>query len=404
MSFKPIYISLITIAILLSSLSMQQDLDNDNYTLITTSKTFVAGDTITLEFSFEGHSEVILYCSNSYGSIILKPELDTTLNFKIPEFISNKSGIANWELRSDKTLISGQLRISPKSEIEKMETYIGPPSIEAGGTDYTMLVSIPTDDLDNPLIDSTQIVVKHQFLEQQVVDEIYTKHGLGYKNLYSYKKRGRILLNTECLGLNSKEFDVNVVPAIPTNFSISADRIHNYADGNQITTFKTSIIKDRFNNTVSDGTFVTFFITNKSGYKASTAGTTINGIAIAKMLHPDHEAQWAIKAYIEGMANSEPITLNYEQAISDFEVSFSDNNRLITIGPLQSFMQQYIPDGLNVYLNIYKDGKLEDQILEQSIDGFANFKLNVDRYPKGTYTIEVKTAGLIKSFPNLIYE
>ncbi|WP_299114508.1 hypothetical protein [uncultured Winogradskyella sp.] len=404
MSLKYLYISLTIVASIFVGISLKQDYQDNDYTLTSNSSIYTAGDAITIKFKYNGNSNVFLYCSNSYGSIIIKPELDTTLNFKIPESISNKSGTLNWELRSDKKLHAGQIKILPKSEIEKTETYIGPPSIEAGGTDYTMLVSIPTDDLDNPIIDSTEVAVKHQFLEQQVIDYIYTKHGFGYKNLYSYEKRGRILINTECLGLNSKEFDVNVMPTIPTNFSISADRIHNYADGNQITTFKTSVIKDRFNNIVSDGTFVTFFITNQLGYKASTSGTTIDGIATAKILHPDHEELWTIKAYIEGMANSEPIALNYEQAISDFEVSFSKNNRLITVGPLQSFMQQYIPDGLNVYLNIYKAGKLEHQIIEQSINGFASFKLKSDRYPKGTYTVEIKAAGLTKSFPNLIYE
>ncbi|MDT0558986.1 hypothetical protein RM697_10025 [Ichthyenterobacterium sp. W332] len=404
MSFKSIYISLISVAIILSGLSMRQDVNNNSYTLVSTSKVFTAGASISLEFSFEGSTEVILYCSNSYGSILLHPILDKTLSFKIPQSISNKSGILNWQLLSESTLLSGEIEILPKVTIETIETYIGPPSIEAGGTDYTMLVSIPTDDLDNPLVDSTKVSVKHQFLDIETKDEIFTKHGFGYKNLYSYEKSGRVLINTECLDLNSKEYDVNVVPAIPTSFSISADRIHSYADGNQITNFKTSIIKDRFNNIVSDGTYVTFFITNKLGYKAYTSGTTLDGRATAKMLHPDQEDQWTIKAYIEGMANSEFLVLNYKQAISDFDVSFSKNNRAITVGPLQSFMDQYIPNGLSVVLKVYKDGILDDEFTEQSVEGYANFKLKKDRYPKGNYKLVVKVAGLTKSFPNLKYE
>lgn len=395
MAFKSIHITLIIKALLIVSFCNAQ---NDSYTLITKSETFTAGEAITLAFDFKGASDVFLYCSNSYGSLILKPEIDEVLKFEIPKSLSNKSGVLNWQLHTDSQLLSGQIKILPKHDIAAIETYIGPPSIEAGKKDYTMLVTIPTDDLDNPLIDSTKVLVKHQFLDRQINDDIYTQHGFAYKNLYSYEKSGRMLINTECLGLNSKEFDVNVVPAIPTSFTISADRVHNYADGNQITTFKTSMIKDRFNNVVSDGTFVTFFITNEIGYRAQTSGATIGGVASTKMLHPDHAQTWTVKAYIEGMANSEQITISYEQAITDFNVSFSENNRKITVGPLQSFMDQYIPDGLNVVLKIYKDGVIENQIVEQSIEGYAHFKLNSDRYPKGNYNFEIEAAGLTKSF------
>ena len=42
--------------------------------------------------------------------------------------------------------------------------YLGPPSIEAGGKDFSMLVTIPTDTLDNPLLENTNVAVKRQFL------------------------------------------------------------------------------------------------------------------------------------------------------------------------------------------------------------------------------------------------
>lgn len=402
MSIK--YFKILIVLILFSVTSLNSEEVGSNYTLITKSNTFVAGDSVNLEFTYEGSTEIVLYCSNSYGSIILNPIIDQTLLFKIPEAISNKSGVLNWRLLSQTQSLSGQLEILPQSQIESLETYIGPPSIEAGGSDFTMLVTIPNDQLDNPLADSTNVSVKHQFLETFDRDEIYTKHGFGYKNLYSYRKSGRLIINTECLGLNSKEFDVNVVPAIPTNFTITADRVHNYADGNQITTFKTSIIKDRFSNTVSDGTFVTFIITNQLGHKSITSGTTIDGIATAQMLHPDHKEEWKIGAFIEGMADSEPINLNYEQAILDFDVQFSKDLRLVTIGPLKSFMNQYIPNGLNVTLKIYKDGIIENEIIEQSVEGFAYFKLNKDRYPKNQYDITIESAGITKSYNNLNYE
>ncbi|MCA0152057.1 hypothetical protein [Winogradskyella vincentii] len=401
---KSIYISLF-VFILICLVSIQTKSLEDSYVLKSNKSEFIAGEHVQLEFGYNTDSDVMLYCSNSYGSILLDPEISAKiLKFNIPDSISKKSGVLNWKLIAKTNNLQGSINVKPKPSIKSLESYLGPPSIEAGGTDYTMLVVIPTDDLDNPMADSTKVQIKHQFLNNEISDTVSTLHGFTYKTINSYKESGRILISSECLDLNSKEYDVNVMPAIPTNFTIKAERIHNYADGNQITTFKTSQIIDRFNNVVSDGTFVTFFITDQNGNKTQTYGSTINGIATAKMLHPDHEEQWSVKAYIEGMANSETITLGFKQAISNFEAALSDDNRTITVGPLQSFMKQRVPDGLFITLSIYKNKVLVNEIQEQSYNGMANFYLSEDEYSNGSYHLEIETAGLSKTLTNITYE
>ena len=318
--------------------------------------------------------------------------------YKIPLSISSKIGIVNWKLICEDSLVTGKFQIHPRNEVSNMETYMGPPSIDAGGVDHTMLVIIPTDSLDNPLPENTLVLAKHQFLNSEKNEEIFTKDLISYKNIYSPKKSGRILVSSESLGTNSKEFSITVFPAIPTNFNIYAKRPHQYADGNQITTFSTSKIVDQFNNIVSDATYVTFFITTKNGNVLKTSGATINGVATAKMIHPDYESQWSVKAYVEGIAESELINLSYTQVINDFNVLFSENNRNITIGPIQSFMMQIIPDGLQVKLLIYKKNKLFNTETTTSFEGMVNYKLNPDLYNDDNYTIVIKTAGLEKIF------
>lgn len=405
MTFKYLYISVISVIALATTLIISNTQVEDNYVLISKEKSIIAGDDLELQFSFKGNSYVSLYCSNSYGSVLLKPSIkEKTLRFKIPTAITNKSGVLSWQLVADRAMLAGKVIINPKPTIASTESYLGPPSIEAGGTDYSMLVLIPTDDLDNALADSTKVAVKHQFLENRNTSDVFTKHGFAYKTIYSEPQSGRIIISSECLDLNSKEYDVNVMPAIPTDFKIEAERIHNYADGNQITTFKTSTIKDRFANTVSDGTFVTFLITNKDGYKTKTSGLTINGVATANMIHPDHEDQWSIKAYVEGMANSDVINLDYLQAISNFDVAFSKDNRMITVGPLKSYMNQRIPDGLEIRLKVYKDGELEHEFAESTFNGMASFNLKSDRFAEGKYSLELHAAGITKTFTEVQYE
>jgi len=405
MKLKYLYIVIFSVLLFSTTIVLQTNEVASSYNLVSKQSLYTAGDPIELQFSFTGNSEVYLYCSNSYGSVILNPIVKNfQLSFSIPQSISKKSGVLNWQLVSDKKELSGQIKMQPKAKINSIESYLGPPSIEAGGTDFTMLVVIPTDDLDNPLMDSTKVAIKHQYLTNQTTSDVFTEHGFGYHNIYSETESGRILISSESLDLNSKEYDVNVVPAIPTNFVITSERIHNYADGNQITTFRTSVLRDRFDNIVSDGTFVTFFITNKDGYKSKTSGATINGIATAKLLQPDREDQWTIKAYVEGMANSNTIVLNYKQAVEDFDVTFSEDKRSITIGPLKSFMNQHVPDGMRVHLSVYKNNVLESETIEHSLNGIATFYLNPDRFPKGIYELALSAAGITKKFTEVRYE
>ncbi|WP_418512371.1 hypothetical protein [Corallibacter sp.] len=401
MQIKGTYLFILCLMFLSSFFVVQQQESVKDIKLLTTKTQFDVGNVISLKFSGNETSTPLLYCSSSYGSTLISSAItDNTLAYTIPEAISNKTGVVNWKLVNDSTLLSGKFNINPKAEVATMETYIGPPSIEAGGTDYTMLVVIPTDSLDNPVPSNTQVNAKHQFLASEDTSAIFTNNLIAYKNIYSKTEHGRMLISSESLGTNSKEFTINVTAAIPSNFNIYSKRPHDYADGNQITTFSTSIIKDRFNNTVSDGTFVTFIITNSQGNILKTSGTTIDGVASAKMIHPDYSDNWVVKAFIDGMAESDEITINYKQAINDFDVTFSKNNRNINVGPLQSFMQQMIPDGLQVTLHIYKNNALIQSEIKTSYNGFVSFNINENIYLKGQYDFTVIAAGIEKNFKN----
>ncbi len=374
-----------------------------SFTLETTQTAFEAGTTIVLKVATTKEIKPLLYCSNSYGSTLLTPIYENKiLSYTFPSNISSKIGVIKWELIHEESSISGEFNIHPKQVVSSMETYIGPPSIEAGGMDYSMLVVIPTDSLDNPLAENTLVKTKYQFLNLEKQDDIYTKNFIAYKNIYSQNKSGRILVSSEALHTNSKEFSITVFPAIPIDFKILASRSHAYADGNQVTTFSTSVLTDVQNNIISDGTFVSFFITNDKGSILNTSGTTINGVATSKMIHPDYGTQWTVKAYVEGIAESNTITLNYSQVVKDFKVEFSETNRGISVGPLQSFMNQMIPDGLEVKLFVYKNNRVLETMTKTSFNGFVDFYLKPDVFKNDTYSIVLKTAGLKKTFNSKI--
>lgn len=393
---------LIFFQLIVVSFFAQETASSASISLLSTKNEFIAGDTIILEFTSKNKRSFQLYCANSYGSSVIASKiLDNKITFKIPYFLSKKKGILSWILLNSKETISGNISILSKIQPKTIETYLGPPSIEAGGTDFTMLVLIPTDSLDNPIRNKSKVIVKHQFLKSEKQEAIFTDKLITYQTFFSPLKSGRMIISSESFGLNSKESDVNIMPAIATNFKIFVRRNHEYADGNQITTFYTSVIKDRNNNIVSDGSYIEFIITNKNNNILKTTGTTINGIAKAKIVHPDVEEKWRIKAYFIGISESNILEIKYEKIIEDYNVTFINKNRSIKIGPLKSFMNQIVPDGLSVKLAIYKNNILINELYKESKKGYTDFYLDPNIFENNTYKIIVKTAGITKKFKNL---
>ena len=385
--------------IIVSFLAQETTIKQTSISLLSTKTEFIAGNEIILKFEVKKDTIYQLYCSNSYGSSVLESKaLNQKIAFKIPSFLSKKRGAFSWKTINSEANIYGNITILPQQQPATIETYLGPPSIDAGESDYTMLVVIPTDSLDNPIRDNSKVAVKHQFLKSEKSQNIFTDKLIGHKNIFSPKKSGRMIISSESFGLDSKEFDVNIMPGIATDFKVFMKRNHEYADGNQITTFYTSTIKDRNNNIVSDGSYIEFYITNKEGGILKTSGITLNGVAHSKIVHPDFEETWKVKAYFIGISESNTITIKYKKVIEDYNVSFINHNRSIKVGPLKSFMGQIIPDGLSVKLTIYKNNLLVKELFKESNNGFANFYLDANIYENGLYKIDIESAGIKKEF------
>jgi len=304
-----------------------------------------------------------------------------------------------------KQLKTGSFEILPKVDSKTViESYFGPRSIQAGDRDYSMLVVVPMDAMDNPLPDSTRVMLHKQFYE--VIDsvEIFTEKLMAWKNIMAYRKAGNINVSSTVLGINSIELTTNVFPSNATDFQISSFRNHDFADGNQITEFTTSEIKDEWGNTISDGTLVSFYIENEAGMILTTRGSSIEGMATAKIIHPDHPDTWKIKGYVTGLAESNVLEISFRQALKDFEIDFYNKNRSIKVGPLQSFMQQLIPDGAVVKLYIYHQNTLVEVKQETSNNGFVTFKLPKSFYPENTYSFKIEALGKSKTTDVLNYE
>lgn len=373
--------------------------------LISSPKTFVAGSEITLSFVCETPEIPQLFVHDSYGSSLIQGEKkDQQIRFSFPEAFCKRTGVVDWVLvRKKEKPEKGKIEILPKSSsTTKIESYFGPRQIQAGN-DYSMLVVMPTDALGNPLPENTPVTIQSYFQGVARSKEIKTGHLMAWQNIPAHEKSGYILVSSTCNGINSNELVTLVYPSNAVNFTISYTRNHPYADGNQLTELTTSGIKDQFGNAVSDGTVVLFDISDHTGYKLKTYGSTIKGVATAEMLHPDRPSTWKVKAFVTGLAESNVIEISYEAALKDFDVNFSEGNRRITIGPLQSFMNQLIPDGARVRLQIFQENKLLEIKSEYSSKGFVNFYLSPEYYKGRQYSFRIETMGMVKNIKTKSY-
>ena len=374
----------------------------DRITLITKESQFIATDSIILEFQTESNASPLLYCSGNYGSNVLAPKReDNILIYVFPSSISRQAGLVNWTLINSGSPTKGSFVIQAEQSVSEIESYLGPPSLFAGGVNKSMLIIIPKDRFGNPIPDGNQVLIKNQFKSKLEIDSVGTKNLIAYMPFYAPLNTGRWLISSEAQGITSKENTLEIQPSFPIDFTISSSRNHPYADGNQLVTFSTSEISDLYGNLVSDGTFVRFIITQENGTILKASGTTINGQASTQILHPDKATSWVVRAFVLGMAQSNDVSLVFEQALKPFDVSFSESGREITVGMLKSFMDQIIPDGLDISLTILKNDHVEGIYNESSRKGYVKFNIPKDQVSSGTYKFKIEAAGLERTYINV---
>ncbi|MBU2945120.1 hypothetical protein [Zobellia uliginosa] len=372
-----------------------------SYELLTNKENFTAGEAFSLEFKASEESNPVLVFRNAVGTTIVEAsDKAEKLQFNIPKNYYEKAGICYWSLvsRSEEKM-NGTININVNNKKGTfLESYLGPRSLTAGPEDYAMFVMVATDFYDNPLNDSTSIYSKVQFQDSQMEKELRTKNLIAWSRVRAPEKSGRMLISSACNETNSKEFTTIIYPANPVDFNISYERNHEFADGNQVITFRTDIIRDTYGNIASEGTLVSFIITDDKGARLKAQGTTLNGKAEARLLHPEYEAFWSIEAFVTGAARSKPITVAFKASVTEYEVLISEDSRTISVGPLKSFMDQLVPDGMPIALTI-RDGdhRILDVLRTSSMRGKGEFKLSRDFFPPGSYNLQIKTAGITQT-------
>lgn len=332
-----------------------------------------------------------LVLSSTYGTIALSPETTSwDYHFSIPAAFNKNAGKVSYTFIQDqKILQEGSYQIlADTTKLGTLETHLGPRSIVANERDYTMLVSIPTDTLDNMLPDGTLVTLKSHFKNTTAATTHPLRSGIAWKRIFAPLQSGRMSTASTLKNASSRELVVDIFPDVAQDFSITASSHHNYADGNELITFQTSQITDAHGNIMTDGTLITFYIKSNLGDYWQTQASTVNGYAFAKALHPQSPSQWKITAAITGIAQSEEIAVTFEPIIEHIPITI-ETSRSITVGPLTSYLGQWVQEGIAVSLEI--DGVL---YTEQTKKGSVTFNLKPEDHPSRTYPIIIRALGI----------
>lgn len=397
-----IFIVMALIALLFSCSTATQKEDEKktvtyNYGIKSPVDQVVTNAGIVIHFeSFEeksvGQLEFII--SGTYGTTVLPIELDNKqLKINIPKEITQHAGIINWQLiAGGKTIQKGDFKLfSNVNALKTVENYLGPRSIIANNRDYTMLVSIPVDSLDNLLPDGTNVLMQHQFKGTINKETHQVTAGFTWQRINSPLTTGRLITGSTLNYISSTELVADVFPDIAIPFKIYEDSNHNYADGNEIISIKTDQIKDPNGNVMSDGTIVTFFMTDNFNERWTTTASTVNGYAFAKALHPEKPSTWTVRGVITGMVESPKIEIKFKSILKEITIQKQQGNT-ITVGPLTSYLGQTVPDGIEVSLKL--NGK---EIILKTKNGIVSHTYDTKTILPGNYELKVESLGITAS-------
>ncbi len=393
-----IFIVMALIALLFScSTASKEEVEKTttyNYSIKSPIDQVVTNTGILIQFeSFEEEyvDQLEFIISGTYGTTVLPIELDNKqLKINIPKEITQHAGIINWQLiAGGKTIQNGDFKLfSNTSALKTVENYLGPRSIIANNRDYTMLVSIPVDSLDNLLPDGTNVLMQHQF-KGTINKEVHkVTAGFTWQRINSPLTTGRLITGSTLSNISSTELVADVFPDIARPFKIYEDSNHNYADANEIISIKTDQIKDPNGNVMSDGTIVTFFMTDNFNQRWTTTASTVNGYAFAKALHPEKPSTWTVRGVITGMVESPEIDINFKSILKEIIIQKQERNTII-IGPLTSYLGQTVPDGIQVSLKL--DGK---EIILRTKKGIVSHTYDTKTILPGNYELKVESLGI----------
>lgn len=231
--------------------------------------------------------------------------------FRIKDSLS--SGMARLSLWDDKQQIAEDSTWIVADTTFQVDTYLGPKNVPADGVTQTMMVVLPTDIYGNPVAEGTptriETLRKHN---QSKVYENKTQYLAAWKEFVSSTQAGKVFIKSQVGNCKGIEKVSEECPNAPADFIISPQGVFPKAEEKRCFYLVTDKIKDKFGNTVTDGTAISFMVIAAKGTTSYYMASTIEGIAKVKIISPSQSDDLTIKAFFHSICKSNTLQLHFD--------------------------------------------------------------------------------------------
>ncbi len=280
------------------------------------------------------------------------------------------AGLYNLDVyKGQKLLKQKKFILQSRSSQDPLSLYCGPTTIVTGGKEPSMITAILSDTFDNPILDPLLVNYKSTGA-QNFLSQATNEHLHASETFTSTKNADKLIISVTQEQQGAREQVVTQTADWGQGFSIELISTHPYADNRQYTRLKTDKILDQFGNPVPDGTLITYNIYDKDILISSYKAMTIDGIANVYLRNPKVAQEWKVQAQLSDASESNFLYLNFRPNLNKIAYSYDDFIKVLKVGPLNSVLGQYVPDGTIVEVKIG-----DQKITKETNNGYATINL-----------------------------
>ncbi len=283
------------------------------------------------------HKE-ILEINNTYDEFDLSGDLFKT------------AGLHEFSLRLGTEIIArAVLLVKASTIVDPIEVFSGPSTVWLDNRQEVMVVGIARDSFGNLARENDSVFFKSKYPSNQTIQSVeYIEDRMVFKVLDSGHQKGPIKTGLGVSGVGSKEQLSDAVALWPSQLEISISEVVPFADGRSFFKVQTQKILDVKGRQVADGTFVEFVL-DFANATTKYQSYTIDGLATCFIRNPSVPGKGLIYATSVGNQSLSKAVL-FESNVKEVNYKIADNH--IEIGPVSSYIGQYLPDGTKVILEL----------------------------------------------------
>lgn len=290
--------------------------------------------------------------------------------------------------------------VLPGPPVAPLQPLIGPHSIPADGSAWTVAAVVPQDALGNAIADGTAVVFRVRPPGGSAADlDATTRTGVAWTRISSTTRAGRGTIAPVTGTTAGYAGTWEQVAGVPGPFAVSVSPPEIPADGRSMAAARTGLLADRWGNPLPDGTLVTF-IASQPGTdnpRRIVTAETIGGVAEAPMQADDRPGTLLVVAEVNGV-HSAPASL-HSTALTAAPmpvvalVDIVDGVLAVQAGPVAGDLGSIVADGAPVTFRIVGPGGMALSVERPSLGGRAIAEFRLSGLAPGTWRITARNGA-----------